>query len=176
MLVTPRRRTLDGLSFEDATITPHIPNRTDVACFVGFVGRRVSVPLPMPLRRWFEEQGWRASGKGLYARPIEPLLDIPTPIESWEMFDRLFDWNNRPFQTAHGTTYLGAAMRSFFAQGGKKCYVVRVGDSYPFMLPTEERRLKIEGLLPGFSAGMLTCTRQKVSGRPAIRGHCCCRR
>jgi hypothetical protein len=158
---------MNGLVFEVQTqVVAPDPNRTDIACFVGFVGRRAT-PLVPDVRRWLKEQGWAA---GPYARAdFEDLLDIPVPVDTWEVFDRLFAWNRRPVDDGEigpdaadpsrlGATYLGAAVRSFFAQGGRKCYVVRVGDPWPFATrrvdqPADVRRclrmLNLSKLLPG---------------------------
>ncbi len=54
------------------------------------------------------------------------------PLESFAAFDHLFAWENRP-PDARGhrhPTWLGAAVRSFFRQGGARCIVVRVGDPW----------------------------------------------
>lgn len=42
--------------------------------------------------------------------------------------------------------YLGAAVRAYFSQGGRKCYVIRMGDPLP-LLSTEEQRVQQLGLL-----------------------------
>jgi uncharacterized protein len=61
------------------------------------------------------------------ARPIcPPFTDLPLPIESYATFTALFDPGGSP--SSWGTDYLAAAVRSFFAQGGRRCYVVRVDD------------------------------------------------
>jgi hypothetical protein len=62
------------------------------------------------------------------------------PIERWNDFARLFDWEG---------TYLGAAVYSFFAQGGRKCYVIRVGDTWKPGTSRQERLGRLERLLPG---------------------------
>jgi hypothetical protein len=57
-------------------------------------------------------------------------------VESWEAFDRLFDWRARPISAFGSTTcatYLGAAVRRFFAQGGQRAIIVRVGDPWPYI-------------------------------------------
>ncbi len=131
-----------------------------------------------PLYRWFREQGWARSNERIYDRaslprpgdppslpPPQPpewtqddatldeLLDVPVPIDSWEIFDRLFDWNRRPITVSStgelvtGATYLGAAVRSFFAQGGRRCYVVRVGDPWQYDSQPSVRRAAIDRLL-----------------------------
>lgn len=147
---------MTGLLFEtQSSITSSAPNRADIACFVGFVNRRQEATLPTTIQRWLEEQGWAAPP---YARPSSPLnnlLDLPVPLESWEMFDRLFAWEQRVFlhkneQTLVGLTYLGAAVRSFFAQGGSKCYVIRVGDPWLASLPREQRIDQLANLIPGY--------------------------
>ena len=89
------------------------------------------------------------------ARPIgevEALLDIPVPIESWDVFDRLFAWELRPLDAEGqlGGSYMGAAVRSFFAQGGRKCYVVRVGDPWAYTADRADRIAEIGSLVPGF--------------------------
>jgi hypothetical protein len=167
---------------QQAPVAPPAPNRADVACFVGFVARRMArgagdalVPSPSilssrggpaPLHRWFVERGWtRVAYNYAPAAPLEwtlddaaldLLLDVPVPIDGWEQFDRLFAWEQRPFttQTAGGATrtvigpsYLGAAVRSFFAQGGRRCYVVRVGDPWSFDADVPTRRAALDRLL-----------------------------
>lgn len=118
---------MNGLDFEDqASVVRSDPNRADLALLVGFVRRRKTA-LPSEVKRWLDERGWLPkSGES-------ELLDIPVPIDDWEIFDRLFEWERRDLDGhgAIGSTYLGAAVRSFFAQGGRKCYVVRVGDPWP---------------------------------------------
>jgi len=82
----------------------------------------------------------------------DELLDIPAPIDNWEVFDRLFAWERRDLdgRGAVGTTYLGAAVRSFFAQGGRKCYVVRVGDPWLLTATSGARRNRLSDLIPGY--------------------------
>jgi hypothetical protein len=62
------------------------------------------------------------------------------PIDSWEVFDHLFAWERRPLNETGrlGTTYLGAAVRSFFAQGGRKCYVIRAGEPWVYLTKPPE--------------------------------------
>ncbi len=125
---------MDGLEFRVAAppVTSD-PARADVACFIGFVGCRDSEP---------ESQ----------RRRLE-LLDVPLPIDSWDGFDALLAWDQRaleaspaPLSGALATerrrvcdTALGTAVRAFFAQGGRKCYVVRVGDPWPVLAPAQDR-------------------------------------
>lgn len=131
-----------GLLFETRPpATAPVPNRADVACFIGLV----------PLR---------SAAKG------------PQRIESWEAFDQGYAWDRRPLDLPgqggapslrgekYCATYLGAAVRSFFAQGGRCCYVVRVADPPPartLAIPGEQqeplqrqRDALLEALLPGY--------------------------
>lgn len=140
---------MKGLLFEDQpAIATSAPTRTDIACFIGFTRIRPGVALSDSLYRWFDEQGWVS---GPYRREIDTLQDIPVPIETWDAFDALFDWDHR----AHDgegralATDLGAAVRSFFRQGGRKCYVVRVGDPWPLSASRAERLALLGLLLPG---------------------------
>lgn len=110
----------------DVPVTPTDLARTDVACFVGLVRRRVRVPaqpLPKPKIDWLREHGWI---DGPMARNVSSLLDVPMPIENFAAFQSLYDDGHSPAAT--GTDYLALAVQSFFAQGGKRCYVVRMGD------------------------------------------------
>jgi hypothetical protein len=85
-------------------------------------------------------------------RRIYELEQVPVPIDSWETFDRLFDWRDRSYSRRRGgvTSYLGAAVRSFFAQGGRKCYVVRAGDPWSMRATRETREDALRKALPGF--------------------------
>ncbi len=183
---------MNGLVFEtQAPVVASVPNRVDIACFVGFVGRR-DTPVPAEIQRWLEQQGWTSPP---YARPaakseangaVPSLLDIPIPIDSWDIFDHLFAWERRPLKFdltletlifrsrlqpvplllwlllilsriqvlkdpgQVGTTYLGSAIRSFFAQGGRRCYLVRVGNPWAFTTSREKRLEQIAKLIPGY--------------------------
>lgn len=141
---------MNGIRFEEQTsVTASDPNRMDIACFVGFVSRRPGVAVPRELRAWTEHHlgSELPAGAG-----IDALLDVPLPIESWEVFQRLFQWETRPATTESPvfSTYLGAAVRSFFAQGGRKCYVVRVGDALVPGRDIAARRELLGRLIPGF--------------------------
>lgn len=151
-----------SLVFENqAAVVASAPNRADIACFVGFVGRRAT-PIPTEIMAWLTQQGWTTPP---YQRPepVESLLDLPVPIDTWDVFDRLFAWDQRPLDDTGrvGATYLGAAIRSFFAQGGRKCYVVRVADPWPLTSPRPDRLALIERLIPGYPIS--------VDGSPADR-------
>jgi uncharacterized protein len=134
------------------------PNRADIACFIGFVSPRKAAPIPPNIATWLDQQWWM---KGDAAKRLHTLLgkplqitaqafdaapkeiketdilirDVPIPIDDWAVFDRLFAWNQRTNDPDDGATYLGCAVRSFFGQGGRKCYVISVGPSFPFDTP-----------------------------------------
>jgi hypothetical protein len=116
---------MQGLTFEVADrVAPSAPERADVACFVGLGRRRPGAVLPAAQRSAVLDAGW---GREPLQRvnvddPSDPLLDVPLPFESYQAFAGLFD---------AAATYLGAAVRSFFAQGGRKCHVVVVRDVPP---------------------------------------------
>lgn len=86
------------------------PLRTDVTAFIGHVAQRAGAPL----------------------------LHVPVTLDSWADFDRLFDWRSRPV-TAGGAAVcastLGAAVRSYFASGGRRAVLVRCGDPWPVLGP-----------------------------------------
>ncbi|MEX0268931.1 hypothetical protein AB3R30_07305 [Leptolyngbyaceae cyanobacterium UHCC 1019] len=135
---------MNRLVFEtQSVVLSSDPNRTDVACFIGFVGRR-NTPLPANVRRWLE-QGWAGAD-------LDALLNIPVLIDRWDLFDQLFAWDQRNYnnQGLQGATYLGAAVRSFFAQGGSRCYVVRVGDPWTAKTERVDRLAQIKKLIPGY--------------------------
>jgi phage tail-like protein len=135
-------------------------NRADVACFVGYVARRAGRPLPAPMRAQLDAAGWV---NGLWRKPaeqVESLLNLPLVIDSWHLFDRLYAWDRRPLKAdgdAVCTSYLGAAVRSFFARGGRRAIVIRVGDPWPYIedaaLRSDPLRLRqrLRLLLPDFA-------------------------
>src|SRR5215472_15175651 len=144
---------MPGLVFEDQTkVAASAPNRMDIALFVGFVRRANPGALPPGLVEWLDEAGWV---EGPYARPTGDLLDLPVPFETWQQFETLFDWGDRTGSGTDGAAYLGAAVRSFFAQGGRKCYVVRVGDPWPLDAAREARLAAVAKLIPGHPARFL---------------------
>ena len=42
---------------------------------------------------------------------------------------------------------LGQAVRAFFAQGGRRCWVIRMGDPLPYRAPRADRWGQLAGLL-----------------------------
>jgi len=118
------------------------PGRADVACFVGLV-RATGASLPQNLQDWLQAQGWL---DGPFARPLDQLADVPIPIETWPGFTTLFDPGGSG--SSFGTDYLAAAVRTFFAQGGKRCYVVRMDNP---LAPSDDAAAKLAKLLPDLS-------------------------
>ncbi|HSN04161.1 MAG TPA: hypothetical protein VLS44_04215 [Nitrospira sp.] len=149
---------MNGIQFEEQSPVVAVdPNRADIACFVGFVARREGSAIPQFVRDWMGEYGWTAALLGRPGFDTEALDDVPVPIDSWELFDRLFRWERRTGESS-GVAYLGAAVRSFFAQGGRKCYVVRVGDPWERGRARPSRLARVDDLIPGWAAGQVTCT------------------
>jgi hypothetical protein len=125
---------------------------------VGSVKRRLSAVVDPVLPRarasdrlysFLDAGGWTQASNRRGPRPLEELLDVPVPIERWSDFDRLFDWQSRPLDGGVvGACYLGAAVRSFFAEGGSRCYVVRTGDPLPITATRAKRDEAILDLVP----------------------------
>ncbi|MBV5316385.1 MAG: hypothetical protein JZU50_01115 [Desulfobulbaceae bacterium] len=83
------------------------------------------------MRQSLQHEGWWSTANSTGSQPgAHSLYDVPITIASWERFDQLFAWEQRPYgeRQTMGATYLGAAVRSFFAQGGRKCYVISCGE------------------------------------------------
>src|SRR5262249_39376891 len=88
--------------------------------------------LPPAFVDWWGEREYLNSASQISAVDLLELRDVPVPVDTWDVFDALFAWDARPISESSGRcdTALGAAVRSFFAQGGRKCYVVRLGDPW----------------------------------------------
>ncbi|MFH7319205.1 phage tail sheath protein [Desulfurivibrio sp. D14AmB] len=141
---------MKGLRFEVLTSSaPAAANRADLACFIGLVKVRDAEP-PADLRQWLQQEGWWPTATAAGARGGAPsLYQVPVPVASWERFDQLFAWDQRPYDEATlGATYLGAAVRSFFAQGGRKCYVVSCGEPLAYGASRPERDAALRQLVP----------------------------
>ncbi len=119
------------------------PGRTDIACFVGLVRLQPSATLSASAMAWLQSQGWLNKN---YARPFDQLADIPIPVESYDGFTAMFDPGGSAI--SFGTDYLAAAVRSFFAQGGRRCYVVRMDDPLTPADGASSRARKLNALLP----------------------------
>ncbi|NNE64774.1 MAG: phage tail sheath family protein [Gammaproteobacteria bacterium] len=157
-----------GLSFQSQKpVIPGSPNRMDVACFVGLVDLRDDAPRE-DINQWLYEQSWLNSAQGFAATyhrdSAEDLLDVPVPIESWERFTQLFEWNQREFNAdLSGAAYLATAVRAFFAQGGRRCYVVRVASPLSLLADETERHQLIANLVPGFPSQVSSITPDRSS-------------
>jgi uncharacterized protein len=129
------------------------PARTDVACFVGLIRNVPGATLPPAVVTWLTQRGWIG---GRFARyqvtspptspPTWPIEDIPIPIETYPAFTALFDAGGSP--QSFGTDYVAAAVRTFFAQGGKRCYVVRMDDPVAPGESSASKSIKLSKLLP----------------------------
>lgn len=157
-----------SLRFEVAPPLRAAPvQRADVACFIGFVARRPGRPLPDAVRAQLRDAGW---WDGPWARPpseLESLENLPVTIDSWHLFDWLYAWDRRPLLDREDddtvpaeddprcATYLGAAVRSFFARGGRRAIVIRAGDPWPMLEDgrrrAERRRQRLRRLLPDYA-------------------------
>lgn len=134
-----------GLSFQTLpAVEPAHPSRADIALFVGWTTRRAGQPLPPAIADWLRERRY----------PLDDSLrDVPVPIDAWGTFDALFDGQARPLSAggaAAADDYLSLAVRDFFANGGRKAYVVRLGDPWPVLpqLAAEARASHLTELLP----------------------------
>jgi hypothetical protein len=94
---------------------------------------------------------------------VNDLLDLPAPIENWQQFEALYDWRDRTGSGTDGAAYLGAAVRSFFAQGGRKCYVVRAGDPWTLDAVRADRVAAVAKLIPGHPWGFLPSPADRLS-------------
>ncbi len=138
------------------------PHRMDVVLFVGLAPLRPLDFLPEPLERWFQERGWAQGiqlGSGLVS-----LEDVPVPVDSWETFQRFFVW---PWDSKDGTMEnypMGRAVRSFFAQGGRKAYVVSMGNPTAERADTTQRIKALERVLYGVEGPLKgVTTRQELA-------------
>ena len=119
------------------------PNRTDIACFIGFLSLRPGAAIPGAITTWLGRQVLPRRAK------VDILKDVPVPIDDWAVFDSLFSWDQRSDDPDDGGTYVGCAVRSFFAQGGRKCYIIRMGDSVSSKVLQEHKNDLLGGLIPG---------------------------
>lgn len=140
-----------SLVFEPAApSTPAVLQRADVACFVGFVGRRAGRPLPDALLAQLDAAGWVHGPWRRTPQQIDSLFNLPLALDSWHLFDRYYAWDERPLDgagTRRCASYLGAAVRSFFARGGRRAIVVRMGDPWPYLESAAQRAAQRAGRL-----------------------------
>ncbi len=158
-----------GLSFEN---TPAVeaahPARADIALFIGWTTRRAGAKLPRAVADWLHARRYLAPDAfATSAWQDDALLNWPVPIDSWSVFDALFDWRARPVGGSAGERcddYLGLALRAFFANGGRKAYVVRLGDPCPVIpqIDATARATRLAQLLP--PAGISSWQREAWRG------------
>jgi hypothetical protein len=125
--------------FDHQVSAPQV-NRTraDVACCVGLMRRLSGASVSTSVVQWLQYLGFPAA-------QIASLTNVPIPIESYAAFTALYDDGSSG--SAEGTDYSATAVRSFFAQGGKKCYVVRVDDPVSDADSAAGKANKLAGLL-----------------------------
>lgn len=77
---------------------------------------------------------------------VQRLMNLPVRCESLESFAELFAWDERPVrapgeddESLKVATPLGAALRAFFAGGGRTCYVVATGAPVPLFADAQAR-------------------------------------
>lgn len=113
-----------------------LSSRADVALVVGLVARRPGAAPPALLAE-LEQAGW--AGAGPFSRGAaasQALLDMPVTVDSFDAFDALFAWDQRPVASGDPRRIpcaLGMAVRSFFAEGGIRAIIVRTGDPLPLL-------------------------------------------
>lgn len=149
---------LSRLHFETASrAAAPAAARADVACFIGYVGRRPRQPLPAAVRAQLRSAGWVDGPWRRTAGELDSLLHLPVTVDSWDAFDALYAWDRRPLVEGRPETcasYLGAAVRSYFASGGRRAVIVRVGDPWACRggASRKSRRLvRLRALVPGVS-------------------------
>jgi uncharacterized protein len=129
---------MSRLIFDNQPAAPQFdPVRADLACFVGLVRLLPDAALPTSSAIWLHSLGYSDER-------IAGVTNVPVRLETYAGFTSLFDDGSSG--TGFGTDYTAAAVRSFFAQGGKRCYVVRTGD--PVTNHDTDKTAKLGALLP----------------------------
>lgn len=117
------------------------PGRADIACFVGLTGVLNGAALSADVQNWLSTLGYADSR-------IRAIEQVPVPVDSYAGFTSIFDPGTTSTSTPGTLDYLAAAVRSFFAQGGKRCYVVRASDPVAVGDSPQSRAEKLLKLLP----------------------------
>ena len=128
-----------GLSFvPPAPVTRSDAARADVAVFVGRVARRAGA-LGAARLTALRDAGWIAGDAAawtpLFGRSradVDALLDLPVALAGVDDFDALFE--RARAASGPGSAFdapLATAVRAFFAEGGRRAWVVRAGDPLP---------------------------------------------
>jgi hypothetical protein len=115
------------------------PGRADIACFVGLVRVLPGATVPASMVTWLNSLGYTSS-------QVATITNIPILLESYLGFTSIFD--DGSVGTGYGTDYVATAIRSFFAQGGRRCYVVRVDDPVTATDTPQDKTAKLQALLP----------------------------
>lgn len=123
------------------------PYRMDVPLFVGLAPPRPLHRLPEPMERWVQERGWMERVRS-ESGPVV-LRDVPVPVDSWETFRHFFFWPEARDDTSAGIYPLGRAVRFFFAQGGRKAYVVSMANPLSETAGALQRIKALERVLYG---------------------------
>lgn len=178
---------LRGLQFEPWVATlPRWRNRMDIACFIGFAERRTDTALPMSILQWLRERGFidtPGQPSTLLDTNEQPgvaggVWNLPIPIDDWSMFEQLFQVRSIGVDASTPLrlpSYLAAAVRSFFVQGGRRCIVVAVEQPSGLFLrsPVPERLAAIGQLVPelaGDLAGTSPFDRSAWRGLGVLHG------
>ena len=101
-----------GLQIEHQTPAPEAPLRLDVPVFVGVAPRG-------PARVPVVDARWSADAAMLDPLAAAGVAASPSPIESLDAY-------RRRFGEIEAGAYLGRAVAAFFAQGGRRCWVMRI--------------------------------------------------
>jgi uncharacterized protein len=126
--------------FDNQPAPPQLnPGRADIACFVGLIRLLPGATLSAGMATWLNSLGYSNS-------QIALITNVPVLLESYVGFTSIFDDGSAG--TGFGTDYVGTAVRSFFAQGGKRCYVVRVDDPVTLTDSAQDKAAKLQELLP----------------------------
>ena len=115
------------------------PGRADIACFVGLVRLLPGATVPAGMASWLNSLGYLNN-------QIATITNIPILLEHYLAFTSIFDDGSAG--TGFGTDYTATAIRSFFAQGGRRCYVVRVDDPITASDTPQVKAIKLQELLP----------------------------
>jgi hypothetical protein len=107
---------LPGVIFEPSTPRTAAPLRLDVPVFVG-VAPRGAARVPLVDARW--------PADATMVDPLRPRLrSVAVPVESLDTY-------RRRFGAVESGGYLGRSVAVFFAQGGRRCWVMRIVHRYP---------------------------------------------
>jgi len=118
------------------------PGRADIACFVGLVRVLPGATVSVAMSSWLNSLGYSSA-------QIATITNIPVMVESYLAFTSIFDDGSAG--TGYGTDYLATAIRSYFAQGGRRCYVVRVDDPVTPSDTPQTKAAKLQELAPNLA-------------------------